>query len=192
MLFTFLPSFLCNARVDTMNSSKSPEALILNKTHLVIGLLVLSMGALVYVTLRSPDLVYFTKYFGIHHVLFDVQSPLLKWIGYRLPAFTHIFAFILITASFFKYSRRAYLAICAGWFLIDSIFELGQKYKTFALSLGFDFFDKIHFLEGWRNYFLLGTFDILDLAAYALGAVMAFWVLTATAGKSRNVDSVVH
>lgn len=174
-----------------MNSGKSSSAFITNKTHLIIGLLVLCIGATVYVTLRSPDHVYFTKYFGIHHVLFEVQSPILKFIGYRLPAFAHVFAFTLITASFFKYSRRAYLVICAGWFLIDFIFELGQKYKTVALSLEFEFFDKIDFLEAWRNYFLLGTFDILDLAAYALGAAMAYWVLTATGGKSRNADNVV-
>jgi hypothetical protein len=174
-----------------MNSGKSSSAFITNKTHLFIGLLVLCMGAMVYMTLRSPDHVYFTKYFGIHQVLFEVRSPILKFIGYRLPAFAHVFAFILITASFFKYSRKAYLVICAGWFLIDFIFELGQKYKTFALSLEFDFFKKIDFLEGWRNYFLLGTFDILDIAAYALGAAMAYWVLTATAGENRNVKNVV-
>jgi hypothetical protein len=179
-------------RPDPMNRGTSQSLYIINKIHLLIGLLVLCLGALVYVTHRSPDLVYFTKYFGIQHALFEVQSPLLNFIGYRLPAFAHVFALILITASFFHYSKRAYLVICGGWFLIDTLFELGQKYKTVALSLGLDFFDNIHFLEGWRNYFLLGTFDILDLVAYALGAAVAFWVLTATAEKRRSVDDAVQ
>ena len=169
-----------------MNDRKKPPVLISNKALLFVGLSMLGMGALVYLILRSPDQIYFTKHFGIHRELFEIQSPILKSIGYRLPAFIHVFALILITASFFNYSRRTCLVISAGWFSVDCLFELGQKYKTVALCFVPGFFDKIPYLEGTRNYFLWGTFDLLDIVAYALGAVTAFWVLTATSRHGRT------
>jgi hypothetical protein len=105
---------------------------------------------------------------------------MLHTVGQRLPAFLHVFSFTLITASFFAYSKTSYVAICAGWFLVDCCFELGQKYKAQAAQLVLDFFDKIPFLESTRNFFLLGTFDVFDIVAFSLGTAAAFWVLRAT------------
>lgn len=164
-----------------MNAKKNIEKIIVNKTQLLIGILVLGLGILVYVVLRSPDKIYFTRFLGIHHVSYDVQSPILITIGNRLPAFLHVFGFVFITASFFSYAKRTYTIIAIGWFFTDALFELGQKYKIIASRLVSDIFDQIPFLESTKNYFLLGTFDIFDLVAYALGALMAFLILMATA-----------
>lgn len=147
----------------------------------MVGLLSLCLGVLVYLTLRSPDRIYFTNYFGIHNSLFEIQNPILIAMGNRLPAFFHVFAFSLITASFLSPSKPAYTITCASWFGIDTLFELGQKFKTQASRWVFDFFDKIPFLESTRNYFLHGTFDLFDILAYALGAVAAYMILAATA-----------
>jgi hypothetical protein len=163
-----------------MRDSKEKPVIIINKIQFFIGISALCLGALVYLTLRSPDQIYFTKYVGIHAPLFHIHSRMLHVAGQRLPAFLHVFSFILITASFFAYRKISYAAICAGWFLVDCCFELGQKYKEQATQMVFDFFDKIPFLESTRNFFLLGTFDIFDLVAFAVGTAAAFWVLAAT------------
>lgn len=164
-----------------MNAAKEqPVTIIVNKTQLVIGLVALCLGTLVYLVLRQPDQVYFTRFFGIHAPLFEIHSRSLHTLGRSLPAFLHIFSFILITASFFRPGKTAYAVICAGWLLIDCLFELGQKYKTLAAKPILDIFDGIPFLESTRNFFLLGTFDIFDLLAFALGTVAAYLVLTVT------------
>jgi len=163
-----------------MTCRKTTPVFILNKIQLLIGLLALCLGTMVYLTLRSPDQIYFTKYFGLHKIVSEIQSQALIALGYSLPAFLHVFSFILITASFFSYSKKIYVAICTGWFLVECCFELGQKYKIQATRMLFDFFDKIPFLETTRIFFLQGTFDILDLIALALGTIIAFWTLIAT------------
>ena len=163
-----------------MTRKKTTPVFILNKIQLLIGLLALCLGTIVYLTLRSPDQIYFAKYFGFHKIVTEIHSQALITLGYSLPAFLHVFSFILITASFFSYSKKIYVAICTGWFLVECCFELGQKYKIQAARMLFDFFDKIPFLETTRNFFLLGTFDIWDIIGFALGAIIAFWTLIAT------------
>jgi hypothetical protein len=166
-----------------MKGAKGHTRIIENKIQFFIGLATLCLGALVYVTLRSPDQIYFTRYFGIHEPLIAIQSPILKTIGRSLPAFLHVFSFSLITASFFRYSKTTYTVICTGWLLVNCLFELGQKYKTQASRLVFDFFDKIPFLESTRNFFLLGSFDWLDVMAFVLGSVAAFLFLLVTTNR---------
>jgi hypothetical protein len=163
-----------------MNRGNRTPVGIVNKIQFGIGLLSLCLGALVYLTLRSPDQVYFTNFFGIHHPLFDIHSQTLHLLGRHLPAFFHVFSFILITASFFGCSRKTYAAVCGAWFLAEALFELGQKYKAPAERMVFEFFDKIPFLESTRDFFLRGTFDVLDLAALAAGALAAYFVLLLT------------
>ena len=148
-----------------------------------MGLSALCLGAMVYVTLRSPDQIYFTRYFNILEPFFEIRSPALKTVGGRLPAFLHVLSFSLITASFFRYSKPVYALSCAGWFLVNCLFELGQKYKAQAVKMTFDWFEKIPFLESTRNYFLRGTFDWLDIMAFVLGAVAAFLILIGTSRR---------
>jgi len=167
---------------------KTAPAVILNKVQLLIGLLALCLGTLVYLTLRSPDQIYFVRYFGFHKLVTEIQSQRVITLGYSLPAFFHVFSFILITASFFSYSKKIYVAICTGWFLVECCFELGQKYKLQAARMLFDFFDKIPFLETTRNFFLLGTFDIWDIIAFSLGTIIAYWTLVATS-KQHTVNT---
>lgn len=169
-----------------MNLRREPPTFVFNKLQFFIGLAALGLGSLVYLVLRSPDQVYFTKLFGIHQPLFQVHSHPLSMLGRSLPAFSHIFSFILITASFFPPRKKTYVAICAVWMVIDVLFELGQKYKTAAVKLIPDFFDKIPFLESTEDFFRLGTFDNFDLVAFALGAVAAYGVVIATTTRNKT------
>ncbi len=165
-----------------LNPEMAP-AIIPNKIALIFGLFVLFLGGLVYIALRPPAQIYFIRFFGIEQLSFEIHSNIVKSIGYRLPACLHVFSFCLITASFFKFNKNIYLTICSGWLVVDTFFELGQKYKDFSSRMVPDFFAKIPFLEGTYNYFRLGTFDYYDLFAYALGALAAFCYLIKSSGK---------
>ena len=149
----------------------------------LIGLVALIAGALVYTSLRPSEQTYFIRYLGIERLSFDIQSNIVISIGYRLPAFLHVFSFALITASFFEFNRKKYLTICSAWLGVDTIFELGQKYKSISTQFVPKFFDNIPFFQGTYNYFHLGTFDYVDLIAYVLGALAAYFYLITSASK---------
>ena len=168
-----------------MANSNKETVIIHSRTQLLTGIFLLLLGSLVYVIDRSPDQVYFTRFFGIHLKLFNTDTRLLGSVGMRLPAFFHVLSFSLITGSFFRSGKGRYLVICMFWLLVNTCFELGQKYKTLAVKLTPDFFEYIPFLENTRAYFQKGTFDVYDLAAFFLGALAAYGLLLVT-GRSKN------
>lgn len=99
-------------------------------------------------------------------------------MGGNLPAFLHVFAFSLITAGVMKKSRPVHGRICLFWFCVNSLFELGQKYPDVinsALPQGLSH----HSLMGrTADFFNKGTFDSLDILAFATGALAAYALLT--------------
>ena len=154
-----------------------------SRAQLLGGVLLLLLGSLVYVVDRSPDQVYFTRFFGIHLKMLDAGTPVLGTLGLRLPAFFHVLSFSLITGSFFRYGRGRYLAVCVFWLVVNICFELGQKYKDLAVRLIPDFFQHIPFLENSRAYFLKGAFDAYDLLAFFVGALAGYGLLLITGRK---------
>ena len=86
--------------------------------------------------------------------------------------------------------KRGYIIICLGWFIVDCVFELGQKFDTWSSRIIPDWFARIPFLENSENYFRKGTFDILDVVAIALGAAVAYFVIltTLTTNKRREIS----
>ena len=156
----------------------------MNKKQIIIGLVALFTGSLVYLIDRPPDQTYFVYSSPINISLSNTIPNLFGTIGNSLPAFIHIFSFILITAGLIFCNKRGYLIICLSWFLVDCAFELGQKFNDLASKIIPDWFAGIPFLENTENYFLQGTFDFIDLAAIAFGTVIAYFALLAT-GKMR-------
>ena len=154
-----------------------------NKTQILIGALGLLFGSLVYLIDRPPDQTYFVYSTGINISLYSTFPNLFGLIGNSLPAFIHVFSFILITAGLISFQKRGYRIICLSWLLVDCAFELGQKYKSLPLKIIPDWVEGIVFLENTRNYFLQGTFDFIDLAVIALGAVIAYFVLLTTSKR---------
>ena len=152
----------------------------MNKKQIIIGLVALFIGSLIYLIDRSPDHTYLVYSSPINISLSNVIPNLFGSIGNSLPEFIHVFSFILITAGLIFCNKRGYLIICLAWFLVDSAFEVGQKFTTWSTSIIPDWFTGIPFLENTENYFLKGTFDFLDLAAIAFGAVIAYFVLLIT------------
>lgn len=162
----------------TFRAEKTP--FLINRMQLLIGILLLLMGSLIYVTDRVPEYVYFTRFFGVYAKLFGPDTHILGSLGLRLPAFFHVLSFSLISAAFMISSKKNYLSVCAGWFVINFCFEMGQKYKHTAAGITPDFFDYLPFFDNTRAYFLNGTFDWMDILAAAAGAIVAYLTLLAT------------
>ena len=158
----------------------------INKTQILIGVIGLLIGSLVYLIDRPPYQTYFVYSSPINISLSNIIPSLFGAIGNSLPEFIHVFSFILITTGLVCCQKRGYLIICLSWFLVDSAFELGQKFNTWSSSITPDWFTGIPFLENTKNYFQRGTFDMVDLVAIAVGATAAYFVLLTTNKSKRR------
>ena len=153
---------------------------MVNIRQFLIGLTVLLLGTLIYLIDRPPDQTYFVYKSFVNISLHNTIPNLFGFIGNSLPSFVHVFSFILITAGLLHCQKRGCLIICSCWFLIDFIFELGQKFKLLFSTMVPDWFSGILFLENIKNYFFSGTFDLNDLIAIFLGVIFAYFVLLFT------------
>ena len=155
----------------------------INGSQLLIGIAALFVGLLVYLVDRPPEQTYFVHAYSYsisqYHSLPNLFGP----IGSSLPAFVHVFSFILLTAGLLSCGKKGCLIICLSWFLVDFAFELGQQFKTWSANMIPDWFEGIPFLESSKNYFLLGTFDFLDLAAIVFGTLAGYLVVLFTMEK---------
>ena len=148
--------------------------------YILLGIIGLSVGTLVYLIDRDPEQIYFIYNHGIDLSLYHSLPNLFGPFGNSLPTFVHIFSFILITAGLIACSKRGYFIICLGWFVVDILFEFGQKFKTWSVMITPDWFSGIPYLENSRNYFLHGSFDLNDIWSIILGAILAYMVLLTT------------
>lgn len=154
-----------------------------NGTLLFIGTVVLFLGTGIYLVSRPGDSAYFLRYNP-----FDMPSPpvisgTLGDIVRALPSFTHVFSFILLTAGLVRTGNRGHIVICAGWCIVDCLFETGQRYGTVIAAIIPDWFQGIPFLENTANFFRLGTFDPIDLAATIIGTAAAYVVIRMLTNK---------
>ena len=158
----------------------------INKYQIVIGMAVLVLGTLVYLVDRPPDQTYFVSESKIDISLHDTLPTLYGRIGNSLPTFSHVFAFILITAGLLNCRRKGYLIITICWFITDSAFEFGQKFSDTAVKWVPSWFSGIPYLENTESYFRRGTFDWIDIATIFLGSVSAYVVLRMTVDMGKK------
>lgn len=155
-----------------------------------LALAALFLGVAVYLLERQPERVYFLAQWVISG---DETTPFFGVFGNHLPTSLHVFAFILLTAVIVAPSRRVAAAICVVWLVIDSLFEIGQipVIAQGVASRVPDWFHGVPFFENTSEYFLSGTFDVLDLGSIAAGAVAAFLTLVLTASKEiKNASDI--
>ena len=150
---------------------------------ILIGSIALCIGALVYYIDRPPDQTYFVNRYSEDLSMHDSVPNLFGIVGGSLPDFIHVFSLILITAGISSCGKKGYRVICLSWLLIDSAFELGQKYFKQPVKSLPDWFDGIPILEAVKSYFILGTFDYIDLLSIILGTVAAYIILIKTIGR---------
>ena len=158
----------------------------INWTQISLGIIVLSLGSLVYLIDRAPEHTYFIYQSSINLSLYHSTSGLFGIIGNYLPSFAHALSFILITAGLIATRKNTYVLICLLWFVIDSLFEIGQGLIQSATAIP-SWFAGIPFLENTESYFIHGTFDWNDVAATTIGVIAAYLILRATTKKSGEV-----
>jgi hypothetical protein len=151
-----------------------------NWLQVFIGLLVLIIGSLVYLVDRPPGQTYFVYESRFDISLYNTLPNLFGTIGNILPDFSHVFAFILITAGILSAGKTGCMTMTIFWFLMDILFEFGQKFAPVAADLIPVWFEPIPFLKNTSGYFKNGTFDWLDMAAILAGSVCAYFVLIKT------------
>jgi len=140
----------------------------------LVGIFLLSIGALIYLIDRPPGQTYFLFSLPFEFSLYHRYSPLFGVIGNFLPHFLHVTAFILLTAGLLDCGKKGYLVISLFWMTVNVGFELGQKYSDYAASLVPDCFDGIFLLENTKSYFLSGTYCHLDMVAIITGSVSVY------------------
>jgi len=151
-----------------------------NWLQIFIGLLVLATGSLVYLVDRPPGQTHFVYESHVDISLYDSLPNLFGTIGNIFPDFSHVFAFILITAGILSTNKTGCLVLTVFWFFTDILFEFGQKFGPAAADLVPAWFESIPFLKNTSVYFKNGTFDWLDTAAIIAGSVCAYFILIKT------------
>ncbi len=160
---------------------------MVNIRQILIGLAVLVLGPLVYLVDRPPDQTYFVYSCPFNISLFKTFPNLFGPVGNNLPSFIHVFSLILITAGLMSCQKKGCFIICLSWFLINCAFELGQKFKSLPSKIIPEWFKGVPFLGNTKNFFLYGTFDLIDLATISAGTLIAYLVLLSTIKNERRV-----
>jgi len=157
----------------------------INRIQILTGVAALFIGMLVYLVDRPPDQTYFVDKSPVNISLYHTLPGLFNIIGNSLPSFAHVFSFILITAGLIASKKRHFIIICFFWFLVDSVFELGQKFSTMFIKFIPDWFASIPFLENIGDYFVRGTFSFSDMAAIFIGTITAYFILMITSERRK-------
>jgi hypothetical protein len=149
---------------------------------LAIAIGALCMGGLLYALDRQHGHVYFlyawtpanyptTRVFGS--------------LGNYLPTFIHVYAFILLTVAVAAPAINKIIPICLAWFTLDSLFEIAQidSSARWIAQHTPGWFSGIPILENTADYFLFGTFDVLDLLSISVGTIAAYITIHILLGK---------
>ena len=163
-----------------MKKAGKTDGELINRMQILIGTLVLLIGSLVYLFDRPGEQTYFVYKSAVNISLHNILPKLFGIIGNSLPSFAHVFSFILITSGLIAYQKRGYILICLFWFIVDSAFELGQKFNTLIIEFIPGWLGGIPFFENTGNYFMLGTFSFGDMAAIFIGTIAAYFILMKT------------
>ena len=166
-----------------MDKNINRQAYSVNWLQILLGILFFLIGALVYLIDRPPEYTYFFNHYKYIETLHNSLPAFFGPLGNYLPDFIHPFSFILITAGIISRNKSSYRVICLSWFVIDCIFEFGQKYSSLFLKAVPDWFSEIPFLEAFEIYFKKGTFDPYDIIAIFAGTGSAYLVLVLTMKK---------
>ena len=138
---------------------------------LLLATLFLVAGIAVYVVDRGPAVFFLAAW------PFEPAAPaLLGPLGDHLPTLLHPLVFILITAAVLRPWPSTLPLICAAWFTIECLFELGQMtpFDTHIAAAMSPWLDSAPTIQIAVDYFTRGTFDPLDILSIAIGTVVAY------------------
>lgn len=128
----------------------------------------LIVGVLVYVVDRGGRAYFVPDWARVDTELTPIFGLMAGW----LPTFAHTFAFASLTTAILWPWPSLTAPVCVGWFVIESLFELGQvNAVAYQLSAVLDRGSMPGMIS---NYFGAGTFDPLDGVAIAFGSAAAY------------------
>lgn len=130
----------------------------------------LLLGTLLYMFGRPAGAAWLLPAPLQHGLLLDLGAA-----GHGLPTLLHAYAFVLLCAAALRPHLPALGALCAGWFTLETLFELGQhpaiaRLLEAALPAGSGAAPGVGQV---MRYFQHGVFDPLDIACALLGVVAA-------------------
>jgi len=169
-----------------MKESENADVNSINIVQILTGAIVLFFGILVYIVDRPPDQTLFIDKSPVNISLYQILPDLFGIIGNSLPSFAHVFSFILITAGLIASKKNQFIFICLFWFLINSFFELGQKFSAMFIKIIPDWFTAIPIFNNTGDYFVRGTFSFGDMAAIIIGTIAAYFVLIKTNERRKS------
>jgi hypothetical protein len=149
------------------------------------GCMALVLGTVVYLTDRGASAAMLTP-----ATLARAGGKVFGALGQWLPSFVHPFAFSLFSAAALRRSAFPAYGACLAWWVVNMAFEVGQH-----SAIKVDLAELLQFLLGQTalartlsDYFLLGSFDVGDIAAVTAGALAAAGVLyCADESEARHV-----
>ncbi|MCF6217623.1 MAG: hypothetical protein L3J62_04170 [Gammaproteobacteria bacterium] len=144
-----------------------------------LGIFSLIIGSLVYLVDRPAD----TSYLIPQSLsLFESSATLFGVAGNYLPTFSHVFAFILITAALSPVRHSTYLLICGAWLIIECLFEMMQHsaINEFIISGLATAVTEQPLVEHAINYFQNGRYNTMDMLSIVAGVIAAYFVLRIT------------
>jgi len=152
--------------------------------EVAVAVLALSLGTLVYLTIRAPGEGFLIPY-GASTPLLSTGSPWLGALAGAFPTFAHTLAFALLTAALVLPGPRGAAVACGLWLGLEALLEAGQAAPVAARIVGLipPWFARVPVLDHAGAYFTRGTFDPLDLAAAVLGAAAAYLILRRIPGE---------
>ena len=155
------------------------------RNMLAIAIGALSAGVVFYALGRRHDHVYLLRDWLPRD---NLSIGFFGGIGDSLPTFIHVYAFILLTAVVAAPPVNKIVHVCAAWFAFDGLLEVAQIHSIARWISAHtpDWFSGIPFLENTADYFLFGTFDVLDLLSIAAGTLAAYITVYGVHGRLAN------
>lgn len=151
---------------------------IIDLRPIVAGTAALILGVLVYLTVRNPDALLLFQGMGLDTFRYEPTGLFFVPFWGVLPDFLHAFAFALITAGALGRNPSTHAPVCLFWFVINTVFELGQKFPGQAMALIPDAWMSATPIQWASVYVNKGTFDPFDILAFAAGSIAAFALLS--------------
>jgi len=171
------------------NLKKSKKPIIINKTQFILGFIFLFVGTWGYFTSRSWETVYFLNRISFLEKYFHKMPDIFGSFGGSAPELFHVLAFSLLTYSVISQNRKNLIIVCIFWFIVDSVFEIGQKYSTIFHESLAEEFPNNSLLTVFDDYFRSGSYDHFDLLATLFGSLM-FILLAEITSKSKIMADI--
>ena len=137
---------------------------------LILAGLALLAGTLLYMVARPAGAAWLLPAPLNFGTLIDIGAA-----GHGLPTLLHAYAFVLLCAAVLRPRRPGLYALGAGWFALETLFELGQHPAVARLieSLLPAGAADTPLLGRLLRYFQHGVFDPLDIACAFAGVTAA-------------------